>query len=86
MAQDDPYVCMIVESYVSKATSGLHGKVHIRPVQENGYSTNLHVSCSKKLSEKFPVGTKFRIRATLTDRKSGGEYLFSSPKWSYEVL
>lgn len=86
MAQDNPYELIEVESYVPESTSGLHGKVHIRPVDGSGYPTDLKVECSKKLSNDYPVGTRFRIPVKLTDRKDGGEYLYSSYKWKFEVL
>ena len=50
-----------------------------------GYS-GIRIQCSKKLSKDYPVGTKFRIRAKLTDREGEGEFLYSSYKWDYEVL
>ena len=46
----------------------------------------LHVECSKTLSKAYPVGTKFRIRAKLTDGEDGGEYLYSYHGWPVEVL
>lgn len=86
MAKLKIYHDVIVESYKPSNTSGLHGSVHIRPVAGQGYSPDLHVSCNKKLSTKYPVGTKFKIRATLTDREDGGEFLFSYHKWEPEIL
>lgn len=86
MAQDNEYEWVIVESYVPTSTSGRHGKVHIRPVAGGRYPSNLAVECSKKLSTNYPVGTKFKIMAKLTDRDGGGEYLYSSFRWEYEVL
>ncbi len=29
----EPYMMVVVESYVPERTSGLHGKVHIRPAE-----------------------------------------------------
>jgi hypothetical protein len=86
MAQNNPYEWIIVESYKPSRTSGLHGPVHIRPVAGQGYSTNLQVECSKSLVRNYPVGTRFRLRVKLTDREGGGEYLYSSWRWSFEVL
>ena len=77
--EDEPYRNILVESYRPSSTSGLHGDVHIRPISDQGLPTDLQVSCSKKLSRNYPVGTRFRILAKLTDRKGGGEYLSSSP-------
>jgi hypothetical protein len=82
----EPYLKVEVESYRPNNTSGLHGKVHIRPVAGKGYGANLHVRCSKSLSENYPVGTRFLITAKLTDREGGGEFLHSHHNWPYQVL
>ncbi|WP_432720090.1 hypothetical protein R0381_003444 [Jeongeupia wiesaeckerbachi] len=82
----EPYQTVIVESYIPSKTTGLHGIVHIRPVNGQGFPENLHVQCSKTLSRDYPVGTKFKINAKLTDRKDGGEFLYSSYRWKFEVL
>ena len=81
-----PYKDIIVESYVSANTSGLHGAIHIRPIAGQGYRTDLRVQCPKELSTKYPVGTKFKIKAKLTDRQGEGEFLYSSYHWQYEVI
>jgi len=86
MAQDNPYLDVIVESYIPGDRSGLHGLVHIRPVAGGPYLTSLHVECSKKLSRDYPVGTKFQIKAKLTDREGGGEFLYSYYRWPFKVL
>ena|SRR5436190_9720655 len=77
-----------VESYVADQTSGLHGEVHIRPITGGPFPTDLRVAKSKLLVDttRYPVGTRFRIWAKLTDRKGGGEYLYTSWQWDYEVL
>jgi hypothetical protein len=86
MAQDHPYQWVVVESFIPADTSGRHGPVHIRPVAGQGHSTSLFVECSKSLSRNYPVGTRFRIRAKLTDREGGGEFLYSYFGWRYDVL
>lgn len=86
MAQNNPYEIVEVESYVPEDTSGLHGKVHIRPVEGGHYPPSIHVECSKSLSKNYPVGTRFKIKAKLTDREGGGEYLYSHYSWNYEVV
>lgn len=82
----EPYLAVEVETYRPASTSGLHGKVHVRPCEGQGYPINMHVECAKKLSRDYPVGTRFRIMAKLTDREGGGEYLYSYFGWKYEVL
>jgi hypothetical protein len=83
---DEPYRLVVVESYRPPVTSGLHGEIHIRPIAGQGLSTQLQVECSKKLSRGYPVGTRFRIQAKLTDREGGGEYLYSSYRWPVVVV
>jgi hypothetical protein len=84
--QDNKYSDVIVESYCPKSTSGLHGSIHIRPTLGEKFPQNLHVECSKRLVKDYPVGTKFKIQAKLTDREGGGKYLYCYYRWPYEVL
>jgi hypothetical protein len=81
----EPYRYVVVESY-RESGSGLHGDVHIRPVTAEGLPPGLRVECSKNLSRDYPVGTKFRIKAKLTDREDDGEFLYSYFGWKFEVL
>lgn len=83
---DEPYQLVLVESYVPSSTSGLHGAVHVRPCPDQGFPTYLHVECSKTLTRDYPIGTVFRIRAKLTDREGGGEFLYSYHGWQVEVV
>jgi len=83
---NEPYQMVLVESYLADSTSGLHGKVRIRPRPGQGFPTSMHVECSKDLSRKYPVGTTFRIKAKLTDREGEGEFLYSYYRWKFEVV
>ena len=82
------YTHIIVESYKPKSTAGLHGEVHIRPVAGQDYSENLQVRCSKDLSEKYPVGTKFRIKikSEISRREGGEPFISSHYTWKYDVV
>jgi hypothetical protein len=84
--KDEPYAWIVVESFYPTNTSGLHGPVHIRPIEGQGYPTSLFVECSKALVRDYPVGTRFRIKAKLTDREGGGEFLYSYFGWKYDVI
>jgi hypothetical protein len=86
MVKRKEYQNIIVESYVPSRNTGLHGRVHIRPVNGQHFPTSLHVECSKTLSTDYPIGTKFRLRAKLTDREGGGEYLYSFHGWPVDVI
>jgi len=83
---NESYVSVTVDSYRPSNTSGLHGKIHIRPCEGQGYPTDMHVECSKALSRNYPVGTRFKICAKLTDREGSGDFLYSYHGWKYEVL
>jgi hypothetical protein len=86
--RDEPYVSVIVESYRPHSTAGRHGPIHIRPIEGQPFPTYLDVECSKDLVDpaKYQVGTRFRIRAKLTDRLGGGQFLYSYFGWEPEVL
>jgi hypothetical protein len=83
---NEPYNFIIVESYRPANTSGIHGPIHIRPAPNQMFPQSLQVECSKKLSQNYPVGTRFRLKVRLTDRDGGGEYLYSFPGWPARIL
>lgn len=83
----EKYHLIEVESYLPKSTSGLHGKLNIRPIAEQeGFPTTLRVQCSQELKTDFPVGTRFRIKAKLNDLKGGGKFIYNGYGWLYEVI
>lgn len=86
MALNNAYVDILVESFRPPKTGGRHGLVHVRPLKGQQYPTHLLVECSKKLVTDHPPGTIFRIRAKLTDREGGAEFLYSSYRWPFFVL
>lgn len=86
MAQDNSYEFVIVESYYPTDLSGRRGKIHFRPVAGEKYPQTMSVECARRLGKDYPVGTKFRLLAKLTDRDGSGEYLYSYHGWEYEVL
>jgi hypothetical protein len=88
VAQKNLYRSVIVESYYIGPTSGLHGVVHIRPIPGQPFPTHLHVECNKELSDvsKYRIGTRFRLRAKLTDRLGSGEFLYSYFGWPVVVV
>jgi hypothetical protein len=72
MAVKKDYSEIIVESFIPDNTSGLHGIVHIHPLEnQNPFLPNMHVECAKELSNDYPLGTKFRIQAKITSRNGG---------------
>ena len=87
MAQPtEPHLFVVVESFLPASTAGLHGEIHVRPVAGQGNDTAMHVRCPKALGRDHPLGTRFRIRAKLTDREGGKPFLSTHHSWPYEVL
>lgn len=86
--RNERYFDVIVESYRPASTAGLHGPIHIRPIEGQPFPTYLRVECSKDLvdPDRYPVGTQFKIRAKLSDRLGSGEFLYSYFGWPVEVL
>lgn len=83
----EKYHLIEVESYLPSSTSGLHGKVHIRPVPGQAeFGTSLHVACPEELKKEFPVGTRFLIKGKLNDLQGGGKFIYSFYRWTYEVI
>ncbi|OMP32273.1 hypothetical protein [Mangrovimonas sp. DI 80] len=87
MNKDKKYAEIIVESFIPKNLSGLHGKVHIKPIAgQEPFKPDIHVACSKSLSEDYPVGAKFKIKAKITSKEGGKPFVYSHYSWPYNVL
>ena len=82
--RDEDYRHIVVESFRASLPGHL-GNVLVRPIPEEGYRLGMLVECLRAM-RKYPVGTRFRIRAKLTDREGEGEYLYTSYRWPYQVL
>ncbi len=83
MAQHGAYKEVIVETY--REGGGITG-IHVRPAAGQPFPQSLRVECSKRLITDYPVGTRFKITAKLTDRQGEGEFLYSSYRWKFEVV
>jgi hypothetical protein len=80
------YSEIIVESYYESG-SGLRGPVHIRPLPgQEPYLSSMRVSGSKTLENDYPVGTKFRIQAKISQRQGGSFYIYTNPNWHFDVV
>ena len=81
----EKYHQVIIETYY-EVKSGKSTNVHARPIEGQIYPTDLDVECSRKMRQKHPIGTQFKVYAKLTDREGGGEFLYTSWRWPYEVV
>jgi hypothetical protein len=76
MARDPwAYREVAVESAVDPRT----GELRIKPIAGQAYATSMRVQCARALRdpELYPAGTRFLIRAKLTDRAGGAPYLYA---------
>jgi hypothetical protein len=76
MARDPwAYRDVAVESFIDPRS----GLLRIRPIAGQAYATSMRVQCSRALRdpEQYPAGTRFLIRAKLTDREGGAPYLYA---------
>lgn len=82
---DESYRRVIVETY-SGRKPGKSSLIHVRPVAGQDLDTAMDVECRRDMRKEYPVGTRFRIKAKLTDREGGKPFLWSHHSWTYEVL
>jgi hypothetical protein len=76
MARDPwAYRDVAVESVPDPGT----GRLRIKPMAGQAYATSMRVQCARALSDPacYPAGTRFLIRAKLTDRAGGPPFLYA---------
>jgi hypothetical protein len=80
------YDIILVESFITYE-KGKHGLVHIRPLPgQSPYFETMFVQCSKVMSNDYPVGTKFKIKAKIVKPKDGRSFASSHYTWPFEVI
>lgn len=82
---DEPYYQIVVETYRISG-SGLHGDVHVRPVEGERFPQSLHVRFPKALRHAHPIGTRFRIYAKVTDKEGGNDFVHTHHNWDVEII
>lgn len=58
-------------------------KVRARPLAGQGISTALRVECSKRMRLDHPIGSLFKVWATVTDRE-GATFVYTNYRDRYE--
>lgn len=80
------YEFIIVESFQPVFREASSNKVRIRPLFDQGeFKRGMRVACNDDLKNKYKVGTKFKIKAKVTDNL-GTKFIYSNYNWDYEVL
>lgn len=60
--------------------------IRARPLAGQGLSASMHVECSSKMRNQYPVGTIFVVRAKITSREGGPDFVYTSWQWPYKVV
>lgn len=80
------YEFIIVESFKPILRESSANEVRIRPLYDQGeFKTSMRVECNNDLKTKYKVGTKFKIKAKVTE-VYGTKFIYSHYFWEYEVL
>lgn len=79
------YTEIVIETYENFGEPAAE-KIRARPLPRQGFPTNMKVECSSKMRKKYPIGTKFKIMAKLSNREGGTPFLYTHYSWDYEVL
>lgn len=61
-------------------------RIRARPLSGQGYPISMHVECSARMREAYPVGTVFVVEAQEKSRAGGSVFLYSSWQWRYDVM
>ena len=57
----------------------------VRPCAGEPFPQSMNVECAKRI-RSYDTGTKVRLRVVATDREGGKPFLYSSYKWTHEVM
>jgi len=53
-------------------------RIRARPLPGQGYSSSMHVECSARMRESYPVGTVFVVEAQEKSKAGGPSFLYTS--------
>lgn len=86
MTLPDDHQAVVIESFEFPGNVHNPGNIGLRPISGQKFSARLLAEGNKSLVEDYPVGTRFKVQATLMKRPTGGQYLFTSWQWDVTVL
>ena len=76
---------VIIETFVNPGEASSK-RIRARPVPGQKMSPDIRVRCSSTMRGKYPVGTKFKIAGTLTDKEGGKPFFTCHHKAPYRVV
>ena len=79
------YRNVLIETYrnIDEPSSA---KVRARPLAGQGLDPSMKVECSSIMRKSYPVGTKFILRAKITNREGGTTFIYSRFDRPYRVV
>jgi hypothetical protein len=86
MTPPDDHQSVEIESFELPGGTRPGGRVGLRPVSGQKFPDSLLLEGNKSLVEDYPVGTRFKVQASLMKRPNGAEYLFSSWQWDVKII
>jgi len=79
------YRKVAIQTYHSSGESSTK-TVRARPLAGQGISTSMHVECSSKMRSQHPVGTVFIVKAQITSREGGPDFVYTSWQWAFSIV
>ena len=79
------YSEILVESFYSPE-NGHRDCIHIRPIEDQEYSQDYFVECSRAMTNRYPVGTIFRLAVCLKSTSYGRPHLYAHYSAPFEVV
>lgn len=101
MALKQNYYKLWFESFTLKNISGhrnnvqlkisidqiIPNEIYIECESRSASPKELLTECSRSFFNEYPVGTKFLLKAKLTDREGGSLFFYSYPGWKpFEIV
>src|SRR5262245_13671865 len=81
---EEPYILIVVETY-HESGGGLHGDLHVRPIEGQALPQSLRVRFPKALRRAHPIGTRFLVYAKLTDKEGGNGFIHTNHAWDGQL-
>jgi hypothetical protein len=76
---------IVVETFLNQGEPSTATR-RVRPVEGQGYSTELRVECSKAMRNAFPLGKKFLLDVQWKHFGTGSECLYSNFRDAWSPL
>lgn len=77
------YRTVVIETYENLGEPAAE-RIRARPIPGQGLDTSMKVECSNGMRTRYPVGSKLKIRAKITNREGGTDFLYTHYSWPYE--